>query len=239
MGNQFRNNLATPYFQGEGGISGGGFQLNSRPLFGGGTSLSDRVKLGFDTQLHLNPEVLKMMIPLWLEPVTFYGLLSSYPLPTMGSNLFPVLPAPASSPGTSATGSALPPGPPPVRSTTPVAGPDTAKSGSVGDLLGAIAGIPPVVQLREQAVRRLTGDWNRLGRGGQILLGSYAGAMALAGGTTAYITDPDARKMILGAISNRDIPLPGTPLSLKVLASDKDVNGMILTIDLGSVLSGK
>jgi hypothetical protein len=232
-------NFASPQFQGGGGQGGGAFQLSNRPLSAGLPSIADRVTLGVDTRLHLDPEILRMMIPLWLEPARFYSMLSSYPLPSVGPNLFPTLPSPSLSPGTGATGSPLPPGPPPARVNPPVAGPDQPRPGSVGDLLGAIAGTPPIVQLREQAVRRLTGDWQRLGTGGQILLGSVAGPMILGGGTAAYLTDPDARKLILGTISNRDIPLPYTPLSVKILSSDTDVNGFILTIDLQRVLSGR
>ncbi|QRR00601.1 hypothetical protein [Dyadobacter sandarakinus] len=209
------------------------FQLTP-PVFGSRLpSIADRLTLGVDLRLKLGPDYVREMIPMWLDPHYFFTMLAAYPLPGPGLGLLPIAaPRPPGSP-------ALPPAPPAPRVSPVVSAPDQPRAGTVGDLLKAAGGLEPVKLLKEQAERRLTGDWKSLGTGGQIFLGSYAGAMVAGGGAAAYITDPDARKLILQSLRDKPIPIPSTPLSLTILASDEAFTGMILRIDLASVLGGK
>lgn len=229
----FQGNLKKPFFQTYApGAPMPPLQLTPPQPGSRLPSLADRLATGFDAQLHLSPEFLGAMVPVWLEPHYFFNLLSLYPLPSPGFGPMVIpsgVPAPPAMPTARPVSPATPSGKEPAM----------PRAGTVGDLLKAIGGTEPVKQLQEQAERRLKGDWKQLGTGGQILLGSYAGAMLLGGGTAAYIADPDARKLILQTLRDKPIPIPSTPLSLTILATDEQFTGMVLRIDVGSMLGWK
>jgi hypothetical protein len=109
----------------------------------------------------------------------------------------------------------LPPRPPLVPAGR---GPETPREAAVSDLLRAVVRIPAVQtgisRLRDQAGERVQRDWSRLS-GGERALVITQGIIIGGGALTGVALSPDARQFALEQIQDRDIPIPGLPVTFR------------------------
>jgi hypothetical protein len=143
-----------------------------------------------------------------------------------------------------------PPPPDPAMLTTPPAqeeplvprgaGPDTAREGSGGDVMGAIAGVPAVnraiTRLQTQALSTVRRDWSRLSTGDRVLLITTS-ALIAGGALTGIASDPGARSFMLDQLNGRELGVPGVD-GLSVTFNTRPENlGVMFTYDLGPLIS--
>lgn len=191
-------------------------------------------QLGDDLQLHLDPAIAAMIaaqqLRQRLSQPNLQTALSAIvlPLPIPSS---PTVPNPFSLP-------LLPQTPPPA----PQAGPSSPRPGTLGDVLGAVIGLPQVRPLIDQAQARATqaaeSAWQGIPPIGQrIIIGSGIGLSV--GGLTWILADPNVRaslSQLSTPLNDRVIPIPGlSGFGLEVNTGNGNLT-LGIHLDLGQLL---
>ncbi|HEY2636550.1 MAG TPA: OmpA family protein [Solirubrobacteraceae bacterium] len=120
-----------------------------------------------------------------------------------GSGTLPPFGAPQKTPGTATPQ----PGQTPGRVDPGRAEPQ-ARSGSAGDVAKAVAALPAVKKLLDDARARVARDADKLTTGDKVVLGTVGGSMAAAA-IAGIASDPAARQGVLDLIDGQEIPVPG------------------------------
>ena len=142
-------------------------------------------------------------------------------------------PAPAVNPFT------LPPIPEPAPIVPKGAGPDKPKAGEAGDIAEAVAAVPAIEQAisgaKDLAKAKVVSDWGRLSGGEKAI--TVSSLAVIAAGTIAGIsTDPEARKLALGQLNGKVLPVPKVPW-MRVEVNTAADNIMVgIHVDVGSML---
>ncbi len=161
--------------------------------------------------------------------------------PAPGASLTPSSSgAPAGSSATPAVNPfTLPAIPDPLPPVPKGAGPDAPKAAGAGDIAEAVAAVPAVDQaltgLKDQAKAKVLTDWNRLSTGEKAITVSSV-VMIGAGALAGIASDPEARKLALGQLNGKVLPVPKVPwMRLEVnTASDNLMIG--IHVDVGTLL---
>lgn len=117
-------------------------------------------------------------------------------------------------------------------------GPGTPREASVSDILEAFLHIPAVQQgvnrLQEQASATIRRDWSQLSGGERALLITQ-GVIMGAGALTAVGLNTEARQFVLDQIQDRDIPLPGLPVTFRFNVTGEN-RQLMIGVNVGELL---
>lgn len=151
--------------------------------------------------------------------------------------------APSGPTGDDATAQALsisvqrdPPSSPP---TDPAAPPAAPKQGSVGDILSALAAVPEIKaaleKLKTLALDTLKTDWSKLQTGEKAAVVT-TGVVIVGGALAGALANPDSRSVIEGQISGKFVPIPATPVQIKIDITKDRVTGGAVQVDLAPLI---
>lgn len=130
-------------------------------------------------------------------------------------------------------GLAVPPARPPWLAPVPITPTPTPKgiegpsrSGSAGDLAGAVQKLPEVKRIIDALKNMSEADWHRLTPAEKTIVITQ-GALITAGAAAGVASDPAARKTALDALDGQEIPIPFTGGVMKLVPKTKDPGGLI------------
>jgi outer membrane protein OmpA-like peptidoglycan-associated protein len=134
------------------------------------------------------------------------------------------------------------PAPAPSPSGTPQPAPGstgpTTKEGSAGDIAKAVAATPQGKKLIEAAETQGKKDLGKLSTPEKVLVGTVVGAEA-AGVVAGLAHDPAARKEVLDFIDGKEIPVPWTKGTVKIVPHTKGGNvGGVVSFDIIKIFGG-
>jgi hypothetical protein len=225
----------------------GPLTLNTPSL--GQSDPAAKYRLGGNMKLELDPA---LQAQIWsridqeLDPARLRPVLGTVSYLGPG---FPKLPTPAAAASAATSGTAgtapavnpftLPPIPEPAPLVPKGAGPDKPKAADGGDIAEAVAAVPVIDQaitgLKEQAKAKVLTDWSRLSGGEKAI--TVSSLAVIAAGTLAGIsTDPEARKLALGQLNGKVLPVPKVPW-MRIEVNTGGDNLMVgIHVDVGSML---
>jgi hypothetical protein len=208
-----------------------------------------KYRLGGNLKLELDPALqarLWQQIDQELDPTKVKPALGK--VSYMGPG-FPKLPTPAGAAAAAqpAGGAAapavnpfsLPPIPEPAPVVPKGAGPNQPKAAEAGDIAEAVAAVPAVEQaltgLKDQAKAKVTTDWSRLSAGEKAITVSSLAVIG-AGVVAGIASDPEARKLALGQINGKVLPVPKVPWMRVEINTTPDNLMVGIHVDVGSLL---
>lgn len=192
---------------------------------------ASRYNLGMDTTLRLDPEIQAKMtqyVQQQLDPANLRGALSQIQLESL----------PTAAPGAVTTPATASPGASGAAPTVP-AGPDTPRTATAGDLMGAVLAVPAIdsalTTLQSQALDRVSHDWRNLGTGGQIATVSTLAVIGL-GALGGAMSDPAARQLLVDQLNGRTVPVPGLNWMRLEVNTSADNLMLGMHVDVGQLL---
>jgi outer membrane protein OmpA-like peptidoglycan-associated protein len=152
----------------------------------------------------------------------------------------PITPRPPIWPGWTPQPSPTTPAPPTSKAPQPPPGSTErgTREATAGDILEAIAAVPEVKKLIDEAQAQVEKDLGRLSTGEKVVVGSVAGSI-VAGAVAGVASDPIARKAALDFLDGKQIPVPWTNGTIYIVpkTGGGDVGGVV-GVDIIKVLGG-